>query len=68
MTIGKVFVVSCLSKYIQPSLGVKNDLANITKGNRLKRMIILQREMKKIRGKEIEKNDNSAERDEENQR
>jgi len=49
LTMGKG-AASCLSKYIQPSLWVRNHHLKIQKGLRLERMTILQRELKKIRG------------------
>ena len=53
LTMGKGAVISCLTKYIHPSLWVQNYHANIAKGHRLERMTVLQRELKKIRGKEV---------------
>ncbi len=53
LTMGNGAVVSCLSKYIQPSLLVGNHHLNIGKGHRLEGMTVLQRELKKIRGKEV---------------
>jgi hypothetical protein len=46
-------VISCLSKYIHPSLWVRNHHLNIGKGHQLEGMTVLRRELKKIRGKEV---------------
>ena len=52
LTMGKgAIIVSCLPKYIHPSLRVRNHHVNITKGpHQLERITVLQRELKKIRG------------------
>jgi hypothetical protein len=52
-TMGKGAAISCLPKYIQPSLWVRNHPLNIGKGHQLEGMTVLQRELKKIRGKEV---------------
>ena len=52
-TMGKGAVVSCLSKYIHPSMWVRDHYLKMAKGHRLKRMKVQQRELKKIRGKEV---------------
>ena len=52
LTMGKGAVVSCLSKYIHPSLWVRNHHVNIAKDHRLERMTFRQRELKEIRGKD----------------
>ena len=53
LKMGKGAIVSCVSKYIHPSLWVRNHHVNIGKGHQLERITVLQRrEYKKIRGKE----------------
>ena len=53
LTMGEGAVVSCLSKYIHPSLWVRNHHLNIGKGHQIEGMTVLQRELKKIRGKQV---------------
>ena len=53
LIMGKGAVVLCLiSKYIHPSLWVRNHHVDISKGHRLERMKFWQRELKEIRGKD----------------
>ena len=53
LTIDKGATISCISKYIHPSLWVGNHHLNIGKGHQLERIKVMQRELKKIRGKEV---------------
>ena len=53
LTMGKGAIVSYLSKYIHPSLWVRNHHLNIGKGHQIEGMTVLQRELKKIRGKQV---------------
>ena len=50
---GQGAIASYLSKYIHPSLWVRNHHLNIGKGHQLEGMTVLRRELKKIRGKEV---------------
>ena len=52
---GKGAIVSCLSKYIHPSMSIRNQHLNIAKGHGLERMTVLQRELKKVRGSSTRK-------------
>ena len=53
LTMDKVAIVSGLSKYIHLSMWIRNQHVNIAKGHRLERVTVLQRELKKIRGKAV---------------
>ena len=52
LTMGKGANFSCLSKYIHPSLWVRNHHVNISKDHPLEKMTFRQRELKEIRGKD----------------
>ena len=52
LTMDKVAIVSGLSKYIHLSMWIRNQHVNIAKGHRLERVTVLQRELKKIRGRD----------------
>ena len=53
---GKGAIVLCLSKYIHPSMSIRNQHLNIAKGHGLERMTVLQREeLKKVRGSSTRK-------------
>jgi hypothetical protein len=53
LTVGKGAIVSCHSECNHPSLWVQNHHVNIKKCHQLERMKVLQRELKKIKGKEV---------------